>query len=190
MDANTIYSETRVEQPFTTDVGPGRVVTPRATPEKILNIAKDIWREVCAAPDNERANSALLERLQAEQRDFATSFPLVLRWMVQMRQYDRATFHEYLLKHAGAKFDTREDFLRFQGEYLVMLYKRSQAHADERKVREYRAMVCDNLLKEDAEFTKIQAEVAEEIKREASDASADRRRALYEALMRSRATRP
>ena len=182
MDPNIVFSETHAG-----GIGAGRVVTPRATPEEIIKIAAEIWREVRAQPDTESANAALLERLQTSQQNFVASFPLVLRWMVQMRQYEPSVFHAYLLKHSGAKFDTREDFLKFQGEYLVMMYKHAQVHADERKVREYRTFVCESLLREDAEFAKIQEEVTEIVKREAADLDAERRRAIYELLMRQRA---
>lgn len=178
-----MFSETRATAPPLS----GQVVTPRATLEEIMKIASDIWRDVRSQPDTEPANAALLDRLQSEQQNFVTSFPLVLRWMVQMRQYEPSVFHAYLLKHASAKFDTRENFLKFQGEYLVMLYRHAHRHADERKVREYRTFICDSLMREDAEFAKIQEEAAEALKREAADLDADRRRAIYELLIRQRA---
>ena len=117
------------------------VNTQQATPAAIGAIAKEIWQRITkskVAIEDNPGNDRLLEALQAEFADFNKSFPLVLRWMVQMRKFRPKAFKKYLLKHASAKLDSRQAFLELQAEYLVLLYREEHSHPDERHVQQYR----------------------------------------------------
>jgi len=164
----------------------------RATPEQIVALAKKIWRDINTskvAKDDDSGNDALLGRLQAEYSDFNQSFPIVLRWMVQLRQFNAAALEKYLLKHATAKLDTREEFLRLQAEYLVLLYRETHRHPDENFVRLYRDSIVKQLLEEDKAFLEMQEQVEDDLAQRAQAIDADRRKRLYEYLLARKVAR-
>ena len=157
-----------------------------ATPQELVALASSIWKEVKASgvgPADEEGNDALLRELQDRHRDFGQSFPLVLRWMVQVRSYHPRAFEKYLAKHAGLRLGSREEFLRLQAEYLVCLFREKTAHADERAVKQYRESVVQALMAEDKEFMRVSEAVEAEMAAQARDVDRERRRALYEALL-------
>jgi hypothetical protein len=104
--------------------------------------------------------------------------------MVQMNQYSKKVFKNYLKVHATTKIDTREKFLKLQATYLVMLRREHEPHADEKMLRQFRTDTEEALLKEDKEFERIKEEVELEHERRAESIDSDRRRALYEALVK------
>jgi len=164
----------------------------RATPAELVEIARKIWRRVSeskVAKEDNVGNDQLLESIQAEYKDFNTSFPLALRWMVQMRKFNARAFEKYLLKHASAKLDTREEFLELQADYLVLLYREEHRHPDENYVRQYRTSIINQLLEEDKTFTDIQKQVEEDLARQESDVDCDRRKRLYEYILAQKIAR-
>lgn len=164
----------------------------RATPEELVALAAKIWGEVRNSgvlPNEEKENEALLARLQTEYKDFATSFPLVLRWMVQLRQFNKKALLAYLQKHATTRMNTREDFLRLQAEYVVLLHRHTHAHPDEAYVRRLRESLVDQLLREDKKFAEMQKQAEEETRRAEGLVDADRRERLYQYIMSERVRR-
>jgi hypothetical protein len=161
----------------------------RATPEELVALAGQIWKEVNESgvlPGDSAGNDALLEDLQKQYHDFSTSFPIVLRWMVQMRVYRPKAMKKFLMKHATATLDTREAFLELQAEYLVMLYRESHERPNELHVRNYKQTVIKQLLDEDKEFLEVQRAVEEDLAKQAKLFDADRRQKLYAHLMLAR----
>jgi hypothetical protein len=176
-DAGYVYAETEVSAQVHSAY--------RATPDAVVAIGKTIWAEVekSGVPgDDDAGNDALLGRLQAQYKDFTTSFPLVVRWMVQMRLFNAEALRKYLLKHAAAKLDTRRDFLELQAEYLVLLYRETHRRPDEAFVKRYREALVRQLLEEDEEFAKIQRQLKADLKLEDAALDRDRRRRLHELL--------
>ena len=194
-DTYVTYSETPVvpgsAAAASAATGGGGRGTPagRATPEAIADIAAQIWRTIGAsgvAADDEAGNSALLAKLQEEFKDFGTSFPIVLRWMVQMRVYSKKALLKYLLKHASADLSTRQGFLELQAEYLVLLQREQSAHPNEKQLQQYRASIIKVLLEEDREFMEVSKQVEEEFDRTAVAIDQDRRRKLHAHVLASR----
>jgi hypothetical protein len=164
----------------------------RATPAELTEMARQIWRRVTeskVAKEDDAGNDRLLESIQGEYKDFNTSFPLVLRWMVQMRKFNAKAFEKYLMKHATAKLDTREAFLELQAEYLVLLYREEHRHPDENYVRQYRAAIVKQLLEEDKTFLDLQKQVEEDLARQDSAVDHDRRQRLYEYILNQKVAR-
>ena len=161
----------------------------RASPEQLADLAQQIWGEIGksgVAPQDTRGNDKLLEELQGRHKDFSTSFPVVLRWMVQTRQFHREAFRKYLLKHATLKLNSREEFLRLQAEYLVILHRETHKHVNEAALKAYRDGIVKQLLDEDKQFVQIQKDVdTDEAKKEA-ERDQERRDALRDYLLRAR----
>lgn len=144
-------------------------------------------------PLDHTGNDSLLKKLQESHKDFSTSFPIVVRWTVQARQFSSDAFRNFLLyyqKNANggypSVFPTREKFLEVQSEYLVYLYKSCHPRLTADQIRRYRQTVVTQLMEEDREFTKIHEDVDEDMKKLAREADQKRRTALYEYILRQR----
>lgn len=167
-----------------------KVGSAHASLEDIVAEARAIWRAVGASKVDKGdapGNDALLERLQTEHANFCQSFPIVLRWMVQLREFHPKAFEKYLRKHASAELGSREDFLRLQAEYLVLLHREANPRQSEKFIRFYREQLVNQLLAEDKAFVEIQKQVEADFEAQAEATVADRRRRLYEYLLAQKA---
>lgn len=176
--ANTVYAEVPVQ---------ASVSSSRKTPDEIVAIGVKLWEAVKksgVAPEDDAGNDALLDRLQGEFRDFAVSFPLIMRWIVQARQFSSAALRKYLLGHTAVS--SREEFLALQAEYLVILFREANRHPSEALVRRYRSELISQLKAEDETFLAVHREAEAEVARQDAVVDRDRRRVLYESLVQRR----
>ena len=180
-DANYVFSEVPVRAEVTS--------AGRATLEELVDMGRRIWHAVLeskVAKTDDKGNDALLTRLQAEFKDFSESFPIVLRWMVQMREFNAHALGLYIRKHAVTKLDSREAFLTLQADYLVLLYRETHRHTDEAFLKRYHESIVQNLLDEDKAFLDMTAEVEKEMAVRAAAVDADRRHKLRASLIAAR----
>jgi hypothetical protein len=165
---------------------PVNVTGGEATSDEIISIAKKIWKKALEAKietlNNEQSDE-LLNKLQDEFKDFSQTFPLVLRWMIQMKQFNLSIFKTYIKKFSLAKVQSREEYLDLQAEYLVMLYRHNSHHPDEKKVQEYRRQLIESLIEEDKAFKEIQKEVEEQMKQEEKELNEERKKKIYKMLL-------
>jgi hypothetical protein len=167
------------------------IIAPKASLETILDQAKKIWKIV---RDSKDSDEQTLAALQKEYVDFCHSFPIILRWMVQCKQFSAKAFRTFLLKSArpndgrgGASPNpTREAFLLRQVDYLVLL-RRERGHPSARELERYRKTMSDAILAEDAELLKICEAVSGDLAKKAESEEAARRRHIYEMLTVPRA---
>lgn len=162
----------------------------RATLDELVMMGKKIWRDVksvtTTTPEEE---TALLERVQKEYKDFSTSFPIVVRFAVQLRKFDAKALRAYLEKHATARLNTKEAFLELQAEYPVLLWRRENPHPDKKVEAKFRAGIVSQLMEEDKQFTALQEEAKREIERRDREADQLRRNELYVLLMAEKTRR-
>lgn len=163
-----------------------------ATADELVSMANAIFAEVKASGvsvEDDAGSDRLLQDLQKKYKDFLDSFPLVLRWMVQLRQYHSSAFRTYLSVYASAMnagIRTRHDYNVLQAKYLVLLERKLNPKQNNVALQAYRQKIVDMLDKEAEEFEKIQQEAAREI--EASDVAEDRgrRELLYTMLFQQK----
>jgi hypothetical protein len=144
---------------------------------------------------DEKGSDALLVKMQDEHKDFAISFPIPLRWIVQARQYRRDAFAKFLLFYKkatmessskGTVFSSKQRFLEVQAEYLVFLRKALDPKRPASEYKAFRKEIVESLVKESERFEKIRKEVDEEFKKEQAVADKKRRDDLYNILLASR----
>ena len=140
-----------------------------------------------AKPPTDAEMSNMLERLHKREPDFAQSFPLVLRWMVYVGEYDSETFRAYLTKFAENRPKSREEFRSLQVDYPVALWKMHNPRHDGEALKKFRSSLLDQLKEEDELFEKSVKEAEAEVARVTAANAADRRRLLAE-ILRSRAS--
>ena len=155
--------------------------------EDIIAIAKQIWKKVTIKKaETEAETDKLLNEIQDEFKEFFQSFPLVLRWMVQLKQFKLSVFKKYLHKVSITAVSNREEYLDLQAEYLVMLYKSLNSHIEEHKIQNYRKHIIDSLLEEDKMFKEIQKEVENQMKKEENELNEERKKLIYSMLMKKK----
>lgn len=161
-----------------------------APAEKLVEIAKTIWREVSlsgVAPADDDGNDRLLTELREKHPDFAVSFPLPLKCMVQMREFEPKAFETYLKTHVKAMYKDRKEFLASQAEYFILLYRAQRPRAGAREVARRREAVLASLEKDDEEFAQAREEAAAEVKRRDAEIDKERRERIYAYLIAQRA---
>lgn len=171
-----LYNETDIK----TELGAGTVKSEYVRIEVILAIIAEIRakiRESGIDPEDKDGNEELLKTLRGEYKDFASSHAVVLRWMVEARQYDEKAFLMYARNHVKPSYKDRSEYWRCQAEYLVLLFKRLNPRRDLKSIHQYREAVLSSLKKDDKEFTAAKEEAdkeMEKIKKRAVTARKDR----------------
>ena len=183
-DAQIIHAETQI--------GGSSASVDESSIDECVAEADRIWSEIQEsgiAPEDDEGNDTLFKAMRARHHNFAMTFPMVLRWAVQMREYSQKIARRYFVKVAkvGGVWPERKDFLESQVDYLVMLYKHRNPRASVGQLQHYRKFYSDQLRQEDKEFDEevdAAKEEAETIEKNAEKALRER---LYLALVRQRA---
>jgi hypothetical protein len=152
---------------FNSNMGSGNVKTEYVDIGVVINTINEIRNKVkCSEidPKNSEENTKLLKILQDEYKDFSTMHPVVLRWIVEARQYDEQAFRTYAKNHVKANYVDRNDFWRCQGEYLILLFRRLNPKASLKSIRIYRDGVMKLLKKDNDDFDDANKKADEEIK--------------------------
>ena len=104
--------------------------------DEIVQLANKIWNEVRHNPDikNEKKAEEIYYTIYNKYHDFGSSFPLILRWMVQMHRYSDHAFKKFLRKYSTAEISSKKEFLILQADYLVYLYEENK-HYDKKHVK-------------------------------------------------------
>lgn len=155
------------------------------TLEKVLGIANEIWGEVgrSGVPlDDDAGNDELLRRLQREHTDFALSYPLPFRWMVQARQYNEKVFKGYLTRSVKAMYKDKKEMLGAQADYLAALLKARHPRTPPKTLQAYKEKVLKGLVEEDSFFSSAIEEARAEVARVEAEVADARRQRLYEFL--------
>lgn len=169
MDANYIFTETEVKP---------NVNYAKSLPlDDLLSLGNKIWNEVRNNPDikDEKKSEEIYYSTYNKYREFGSSFPLILRWMVQMSRYSEKAFKKFLMKYSTANISTKKDFLMLQADYIVYLYEENK-HYDKKHINAYREFLIKQLLDEEDQMKKIE----EELKTELSTIDDEKRKRLYE----------
>ncbi len=173
-DSNFVYDEIPVDVKTSS--------SKRATPEEIVALGEKIWKEIQnsgIAAEDEKGNDSLLETLQEKYKDFSTSFPIIMRFMVQMRKFNKKALLKYLRLHATSKLASEDEFLELQAEYLVLLYRETHPHPNEAYIKEYRRVLIDRLKDESRAFKEISKAVEEDQAKRDAAYDEDRRKRLH-----------
>jgi len=132
--------------------------------DDLLKIGNKIWNEVKSNPDikDEKKSESIYYNIYNKYHDFGSSFPLILRWMVQMHKYSERSFKKFLIKYSNTDISSKKDFLILQADYIVFLYEENN-HYDKKQVNAYREFIIKQLLDEEDQIKKIDKEVKEEL---------------------------
>lgn len=134
--------------------------------DQLLELADKIWSDVKHNPgfNKEEKLSELTDYYFNKYKDFSYSFPIVIRWMIQLGKYNKKAFKKYLFKYKETKITCRKDFAILQAEYLVFLYK-EENHYDQKYINNYREFIVKQLVEEEELHKKVEEEFNDELKK-------------------------
>jgi hypothetical protein len=156
--------------------------------DELVDLALQVKQRVSetgVALDDDAGRDTLYTELRKEFKDFAHSFPLPFRWLIQTGEFDTAAFKAHVKHDYKVVHKTRGDFLESQGEYLMRLYKQKHPRAGEKELRARRESIYKMLKDEDEDFQEAKKEADEEVKRVDREI-AQRRREQLAALLKHR----
>ena len=107
--------------------------------------------------------------------------------MVEVNQFKITAFKRYLEIFLDSEIKSKEEFLKLQGKYLVILYKELNPSFSEEKILLYEEEINSLLVLEDETFKQMEKEALEEIKEESKKASNEKKEQLYNMLLRRKA---
>jgi hypothetical protein len=155
--------------------------------EEIAKTAKEIWKKIIEYYLKNSNSSELLNNLQTEYNEFFLSFPLVLRWMAEMKQFKMKVFKTYLDKFINAEINSKTEFLKLQGDYLVMLFVDLNPAASKANIAKYEEDITNYLLLEDETFKDMEEEAKEELKKENEQMTREKKESLYNLILKKKA---
>lgn len=184
-DSNKIYGEIDVKSKVNLSKEDKNIKI-----DELTTLAKKIWKRIIEINlKKEYPQEMLLNVMQTEYNEFFLSFPLVLRWMVEMNQFKVTSFKRYLEIFLDSEIKTKEEFLKLQGKYLVILYKELNPSLSDEKILLYEEEINNLLSLEDETFKEMEKEALEEIKEESKKASDEKKERLYNMILRKKAAK-
>jgi len=136
------------------------------TVDFVVNQANEIWKLVKKRKGKNNKNSItacesdeeeLMEDMRKLYPEFCRSYPIVLRYMCQMNEYNSKTFRLYLGKIKAHPYTTQEEYLDSQTDYIVMLYKSTHPRWNATDVSRLRVNIR-NMLQQEHDTMKKYAE--------------------------------
>lgn len=123
--------------------------------EFIASEATQIWNELkkrgLVYGDLEGSDKFMTEMSKAHP-ELSKSYPIVLKYICYMHEYDKTTFLRWLKKIAVKPWLTEKAYFEAQADYVVMLYKATHKNAPKTHLSNLRANVTNMLMQEDSQF--------------------------------------
>lgn len=94
----------------------------------------------------------LLEFVQLNNKDFATTFPLVVRIMVLEGSFSAKAFRTFCKAIRTKPMRQHDEYLELQVLYMRLLYRETHPHTDERELRHMCAEALKQLIAEKEQF--------------------------------------
>ncbi len=90
---------------------------------------------------------------------FASTFPIVLRYMIQMKQYSSVAFNKHLKKLQSKPYKSESEYCERQADYVMYLYIELTNEHDEMKKKKIWRSAYKMLMDETAAFKKAHEQV-------------------------------
>lgn len=160
------------------------------TPLEITTEALEILGDVRARTvpkDDQRGRDQIYTELGVKHSDFATTFPIVLRWIVHNEQFNKKAFLRLLAKIAKRTAKDRHEFILRQADYVADVWRGIHPRADEGAAARYRKMMRDTYIRLDKEFVEAESKLEEEKAKFEAEQAAQRRRELQDLISAAKA---
>lgn len=135
----------------------------------LINEANNVWKVVRGRRlkfGDIDAAEALMSEIRKTNREFCTSYPIVLRYMCQMQEYDSRAFKKYLLKIKEHPWKSESEYLDSQTDYVVILYQTRNKKWNRTQINNLRKNIRNMLQKEHDTFKFYAKEFEKEVSAE------------------------
>lgn len=125
------------------------------------------------------------ERLDYYQRryhNFAMTFPIVLRYMIQLNQYHKAAFTKYVKKMQNNPYRSEHEYCERQADYVKYLFMRLSPSHNAKEAQAVWQKTRDMLVEELEIFKRANEKVKQKLEKNNSQNSEERRKELKRML--------
>ncbi|SIP86028.1 Hypothetical protein PACV_315 [Pacmanvirus A23] len=139
------------------------------TIDEIVAEANHIWQMVRKRKipfGNIDAAEALMSEIRKTNPEFSKSYPIVLRYMCQMDEYDSRALKKYLIKIEKHPWKNEVEYLDSQTDYVVLLYQIKHPRWNKTDVNNLRRNVRNLLQREHVAFKTYAEEFNKEVNAE------------------------
>lgn len=130
------------------------------TVDFIVAEATAIWREMRAFSGSIEEGS---QKSREKHPEFCKSYPIVHRYICEMKLYDAKVFRRWLLAIKERPWKTEDAYIEAQADYVTRLYAMQNPRAKKATITEFRSATYKTLLREHEDFKKTVADVYEEV---------------------------
>lgn len=135
------------------------------TDQQYIDDAEMIWKNLKESLKDPNFNGLnideQLEVYQKKYNDFTMTFPIVLRYMVQLKRYKKKAFEKFLKKMRANPYRSELEYCERQADYVKYLYMETTKNHNMEEAKKVWRETYDMLAKEVEIFKKA----SEEIKR-------------------------
>lgn len=158
------------------------------TVDDVVDEANKIWGEVKKMPvDNLDSVDRILSDLRRTHREFSISYPIVLRYMVQMKAYSPKALRTFLERMKYHPVRSHDDYLESCVDYITILYKQTQGHWDRREAENVRKNIRQTLFTEREKMKKDFERIEEIVNAREEEMKLKKREIFIAALKRQAA---
>ncbi len=137
------------------------------TPSQLIDEANLIWKKVVSSkidPTDQAKRDQLLDTIRKAHPEFATSYPIVLRFMCQVNSYSPVAFTQYVKKISAKPWTNESEYLDSQADYLELLYKQTHSKYKKADVDAYKRAIRKTLQDEHDAIKQMSKQCEEETK--------------------------
>ena len=127
-------------------------------------------------PDNQ------LEFYQKNHHRFTMSFPIVLRYMIQLRQFSKKAFVKFVKKMTAKPYRSELEYCERQADYVKYLFMELSPSHNMKEAQAIWKNTYDMLAKEVEVFKKAEEKVKEKLEKNNSQNNIEKRKELKKAL--------
>ena len=142
-----------------------RDVTIKDIVKEAVEINKKMRDKKLTPGDFDAADNFMAE-IRREHKDFAQSYPIVLRYICQMQQFHVNALKKYLAYIQQHPWKSHDEYLDSQAQYVVMLYKETHKRWDVTQVSNLRKNIRTMLQKEHDRFMELSDKYKAEVEHE------------------------
>jgi hypothetical protein len=107
-----------------------------------------------------------MSEMRKEHKEFSQAYPIVLRYMCQMQQFNAKALRKYLLHIQEHPYKSEHEYLDSQTDYVVYLYKAQNKRWNTTQISNLRKNVRKMLGDEHSQFVEISKKHKEDVERE------------------------
>lgn len=149
--------------------------------------AEAIWSDFNERLKNDTAFRDLksedqLEFYQKNHHSFTMSFPIVLRYMIQLRQYSKKAFVKFVKKMASKPYRSELEYCERQADYVKYLYMELSSSHNMKEAQAIWKNTYDMLAKEVEVFKNAEDKVKEKLEKNDRQNNIEKRKELKKVL--------